>query len=98
MPLYDYECNKCGVMELHHSIHDPAVAKCPQCGSRKFHRLISLSVALQPAKDQGWENLNNGKGMWISGLGKKDDKNAYCRSLNEATEKAKKLGKQYEIA
>jgi putative FmdB family regulatory protein len=98
MPTYDYECSKCGLMEITHSIHDDAVSRCPTCGSKHFARQISLSVALHPAKDQSWENLNDGKGMFIGGLGKRTDRHAYCRSLNEATEKAKRLGKSYEIA
>lgn len=97
MPVYPYLCEKCGEMELVHSIHDEALKKCPECGSRKFQRQISLSVSFHGPKDAHWENLNNGRGMWISGLGKKEDPKAYCRSLNEATEKARRMGKEYEI-
>lgn len=98
MPTYPYSCPKCGDIEIVHSIHDDAWTKCPECGTKGIKRQISLSVNLHKPKDQGWENLNDGKGMYISGLGRRTDDKAYCRSLNEATEKAKRLGKSYEIA
>jgi putative FmdB family regulatory protein len=97
MPTYDYACESCGVMELIHSIHDPAVKKCPKCGSRAFARQVAMNVHFISAKDEGWQLENNGKGRYIGGLGKRDDPQAYCRSLNEAVEKAKKAGKSYEI-
>lgn len=98
MPTYSYTCRACGDMDITHSIHDEAWEKCPKCGKRGLTRNITLSVHFHPPKDSSWENLNDGKGMYISGLGRRTDDNAYCRSLHEATEKAKKLGKSYEIA
>ena len=98
MCRYDYECSHCGIMEITHSIHDDALTKCPECGGKNFKRLLSLSVAVHKPKDSGWENLNDGKGMYMSGLGRRTDNNAYCRTLHEATEKAKRMNKSYEIA
>jgi len=40
MPAYDYECPKCGIIEIRHSIKDPPKGKCPQCGG-DIIRLIS---------------------------------------------------------
>jgi putative FmdB family regulatory protein len=40
MPLYEYECNGCGVrFERLQSINDEPVKECPECGE-EVHRLI----------------------------------------------------------
>lgn len=97
MPVYPYLCKKCGEIEIVHSIHDDAWDKCPECGTKGMQRQISLSVNLQRPKDMFWENMNGGRGNYIGGLGRRNDPKAYCRSLSEATEKAKRMGKSYEL-
>ena len=47
MPRYDYECKKCGVMELQHSITVDRVLLCPECGSKEFTKLISKGTMVQ---------------------------------------------------
>jgi len=43
MPIYEYECEKCGrVMEELQGFNDPPLKKCKYCKG-KVHRLISLS-------------------------------------------------------
>ena len=43
MPIYEYECEKCGrVMEELQGFSDPPLKKCKYCKG-KVHRLISLS-------------------------------------------------------
>jgi putative FmdB family regulatory protein len=42
MPIYEYECPKCGAFEHSQSIHDRPLHKCPKC-RRKVQRLISAS-------------------------------------------------------
>ena len=51
MPVYEYECGKCGVFEVSQRIIDPALTKCPTC-RRKVRRLIS-STSFQ-LKGSGW--------------------------------------------
>ena len=51
MPIYEYECGKCGVFEHSQRISDAALAKCPTC-RRKVRRLIS-STSFQ-LKGTGW--------------------------------------------
>ena len=51
MPIYEYECGKCGVFEHSQRISEPALAKCPTC-RRKVRRLIS-STSFQ-LKGTGW--------------------------------------------
>jgi putative FmdB family regulatory protein len=43
MPMYDYQCKKCGHFEIYQSIKDDALKKCPTCKS-KVERLISANV------------------------------------------------------
>jgi putative FmdB family regulatory protein len=51
MPIYEYECGKCGVFEHSQRISDAALSKCPTC-RRKVRRLIS-STSFQ-LKGTGW--------------------------------------------
>jgi putative FmdB family regulatory protein len=51
MPIYEYECGKCGVFEQSQRISEPALTKCPTC-RRKVRRLIS-STSFQ-LKGTGW--------------------------------------------
>jgi putative FmdB family regulatory protein len=34
MPLYDFNCPKCGTIELRHGFHDEHPKKCPKCNSK----------------------------------------------------------------
>ena len=40
--VYEYECSKCGVMEIIQGIKDDILEKCPDCSSAEFTKLISL--------------------------------------------------------
>jgi len=51
MPIYEYECPKCGAFEHSQSIHDRPLHKCPKC-RRKVQRLIS-ATSFQ-LKGGGW--------------------------------------------
>lgn len=51
MPIYEYECPKCGEFEHRQSISDPTLKKCPKCKG-KVTKLISSS-AFQ-LKGGGW--------------------------------------------
>jgi putative FmdB family regulatory protein len=51
MPIYEYECPKCGSFEHTQSIRDTPLARCPKC-RRKVQRLISR--ASFHLKGGGW--------------------------------------------
>ncbi len=52
MPIYEYECAKCGhIQEIMQKISDKPLSKCPQC-SGKLHKLISQSSF--HLKGTGW--------------------------------------------
>ena len=42
MPTYDYECNACGhTLEIFLSFKDADLKKCPECGDKDFHQIIT---------------------------------------------------------
>ena len=51
MPIYEYQCEHCGVFEEMQRISDPPLARCPTC-KRKVRRLIS-NTSFQ-LKGSGW--------------------------------------------
>lgn len=52
MPIYEYECEKCGhIHEAMQKMSDKPLSKCPNC-SGKLHKLISHSAF--HLKGSGW--------------------------------------------
>ena len=52
MPLYEYECAKCGRFEKIEKFSDKPLKSCPTCKGRKIERLLS-APAIQ-FKGSGW--------------------------------------------
>lgn len=42
MPIYEYECKKCGIFEVHQKMVDEPLKTCPTC-QHDVKKLISLS-------------------------------------------------------
>lgn len=51
MPIYEYKCAKCGVVEAMQGIKEKPLKKCPNC-KRKVERMISSSSFV--LKGSGW--------------------------------------------
>ncbi|MFN2427483.1 MAG: FmdB family zinc ribbon protein [Candidatus Binatia bacterium] len=51
MPIYEYECPKCGEFEQRQSLSDPVLKRCPTCKA-KVTKLISSSAF--SLKGGGW--------------------------------------------
>ena len=51
MPIYEYKCPKCGVVEVMQGIKEATLKKCPTCKS-KVERMISSSSFV--LKGSGW--------------------------------------------
>ncbi len=51
MPIYEYSCDKCGVVEVLQRITDAPIKRCPNCGG-KVERLLSKSSFI--LKGSGW--------------------------------------------
>lgn len=58
MPIYEYDCKKCGEFEVTQRISEPELKKCPTCG-RKVTKLISQSAF--HLKGAGWYVTDYGK-------------------------------------
>ena len=61
MPIYEYKCNKCGVVEVMQRITEAPLKKCPNCKS-KVERMMSRSSFV--LKGTGWyatDYANKGK-------------------------------------
>jgi putative FmdB family regulatory protein len=51
MPIYEYECSKCGIFEYSQSISDDPLRRCPKC-RRSVTKLLSASAF--HLKGGGW--------------------------------------------
>ena len=53
MPMYEYQCGKCGhLWELIQKMSDPAPKTCPTCKSRKVGKMLSQTSFV--LKGGGW--------------------------------------------
>ncbi|RLQ20323.1 zinc ribbon domain-containing protein [Seongchinamella sediminis] len=53
MPIYEYQCQKCGnAMEVLQKISDAPLTECPQCGAPELRKKIS--AAAFRLKGGGW--------------------------------------------
>jgi putative FmdB family regulatory protein len=55
MPIYEYDCKNCGVVEVYRGIKDPPLKKCPKCGEKGLKRLISATGSPQFKGDGFYE-------------------------------------------
>jgi len=79
MPIYEYECQKCGVMEIEQRITADRLVKCPECNSKKFKKLISLSAF--HLKGTGW---------YTTDYAKKDEKGGDKDKSSDSSDKSAK--------
>ena len=71
LPLYEYQCPKCGRFELIRKFSDETVTKCPTCGSDVQKLLYAPAIQF---KGTGWyitdyARKSDGKGKGESGKG-----------------------------
>ena len=91
MPIYEYECGKCGVFEVSQRISEAALSKCPTC-RRRVRRLIS-NTSFQ-LKGSGWyvtdyaRGGKKGSGDGASDGGGKADAKSDTKTESKAESKA----------
>jgi putative FmdB family regulatory protein len=51
MPIYEYDCQRCGTFEVSQKMSDPALTEHPGCGATVERRISVTSFAL---KGGGW--------------------------------------------
>ena len=64
MPIYEYQCSKCGVFEVTQRITEDPLKKCPSCRA-KVQKLIS-NTSFQ-LKGTGWYITDYGRGKGSNG-------------------------------
>lgn len=93
MPLYEYECEKCGTFEQIRKFSDPPLKKCPKCGKR-IKKKLSAPAALQ-FKGTGWyvtDYAGKGKGKSKEGAQSKPEGKS-TEASTEGKSESKSKGK-----
>jgi len=84
MPLYEYQCQKCGHrFEKIQKFSDPLVKKCPECGG-KVEQMIS-APAIQ-FKGSGWYVNDYAKKSGTPASGKNGNENIKAESSEAKSE------------
>ncbi len=97
MPLYEYQCPKCGRFELIRKFSDAALTSCPTCG-RDIQKLAS-APAIQ-FKGSGWyitDYARKGTGGDGAGSGSGKDKDS-AASKDKGASKDKPAAKEASAA
>jgi putative FmdB family regulatory protein len=59
MPIYEYQCGKCGeIIERIQGMNDKPSVKCPECGGKATRKISSGTFVL---KGSGWYATDYGK-------------------------------------
>ena len=85
MPIYEYQCSKCGVLEVTQRITEDALKKCPTC-HHKVQKLIS-NTSFQ-LKGTGWYITDYGRGSGSDG--EKGDQDSKPNGKSESSDSSKK--------
>ena len=79
MPIYEYQCQKCGTFEATQRITEKALAKCPTCKGKVKKLISNTSFQL---KGTGWyvtDYARKGKNGESKGDSKSEDKSGKQR-------------------
>ena len=88
MPIYEYQCQKCGVIEVTQRITEKSLVKCPTCKS-KIKKLIS-NTSFQ-LKGTGWYITDYARKGQSNGDSKSDSSSkSSATSTSEPKSEAKK--------
>lgn len=91
MPIYEYSCQKCGVVEVTQRITEKPLSKCPTCKSKVKKLISNTSFQL---KGTGWyitDYARKGQnGESKSDSGSKSSSAASSESKSETKSEAKK--------
>jgi putative FmdB family regulatory protein len=94
MPIFDYQCKKCGhSFDVLQKLSDPVLKKCPECGALKLQRLVSAPQFR--LKGTGWYETDfkrDGKKR-LADSADSDSKPVADGDKGEKADKADKPGK-----
>jgi putative FmdB family regulatory protein len=94
MPIYEYNCSKCGIFEVSQHIIEAPLSKCPHCRG-KVRKLIS-QTSFQ-LKGSGWYATGYGKGNG-NGKGKVKKEEPRAAETSAVSESAKTETKPKETS
>src|SRR6185436_362694 len=92
MPIYEYQCHKCGIVEVTQRITEKALTKCPSCKS-KIKKLIS-NTSFQ-LKGNGWYITDYARKGQTNGESKSDSRS---KSSSAPATESKSESKKTESA
>ena len=92
MPIYEYECKQCGVVDIMQKVSEGTKRKCPECGTLGLKRLVS-APAFQ-LKGTGWyvtdfRDAGNSKDKNVSSKDADGDKAKKTESKAESKSESK---------
>ena len=90
MPIYEYQCEQCGVFEVTQRITDDPLKKCPTC-HHKVQKLIS-NTSFQ-LKGTGWYITDYGRGSGSNGEKSSDKKSNGKRESSDSSKKGSSTNK-----
>ncbi len=94
MPIYEYECGKCGhQFEREQRMADPPIKTCPVCKGRKVNKLISRSSFV--LKGGGWyaDGYSDSSGDDKSSTASSDESSDSKKSDKKSSESKEKKTK-----
>lgn len=74
MPTYDYNCPRCGDMEIQQSMREEALTICPVCRSRRFRRQVSAGAGV----------IFRGTGFWETDYNRSSDYQSKAKAESAA--------------
>ena len=85
MPIYEYQCDKCGVFEVTQRITEDPLKTCPTCKG-KVRRLISNTSFL--LKGSGWYATDYGRSKSSTDSTEANGKSSESSAASSSTEKS----------
>ena len=85
MPIYEYDCPECGVIEVMQKITEVPLTECPQCLEKGSHNGVKRRVSLTSfqLKGSGWYKTDYSNGG-------SSGKNGHSSSSNQKNETGSK--------
>ena len=84
MPIYEYQCEKCGTFEITQRITEKPLAKCPTCKSKVKKLISNTSFQL---KGTGWYITDYARKGKDAANGKSDSKPSESKSESKSETK-----------
>jgi putative FmdB family regulatory protein len=87
MPIYEYQCQKCGTIEVTQRITEKALSKCPTCRSKVKKLISNTSFQL---KGTGWYITDYARKGQTNGESKSDSSSKSTSSSESKSESGSK--------